>query len=103
MRITAENARRNHVEDSLEVIHGKLHAPIQGQYDMVIANIIADVIIQLTDTISDYLKPNGLFITSGIIQDRLTDVVGAMKTAGLEIIETKTKGEWAMVVCKLNA
>ncbi|NLC44598.1 MAG: 50S ribosomal protein L11 methyltransferase [Clostridiales bacterium] len=103
VRITAENARRNHVEDSLEVIHGNLLDPIQGQYDMVIANIIADVIIQLTDTISDYLKPNGLFITSGIIQDRLTDVVGAMKTAGLEIIETKTKGEWAMVVCKLNA
>ena len=103
VRITAENAGRNHVENRLEAIQGNLLDPIQGQYDMIIANIIADVVIQLTETISNYLKPNGLFIASGIIRERLTDVVEAMKTAGLEVIETNTKGEWAMVVCKLNA
>ncbi len=103
VRITKENARRNRVEDQLEAIHGNLLDPIKGQFDMIIANIIADVIIQLTDSISNYLKPNGLFIASGIIQERLTDVVEAMKAVGLEAVDTNTKGEWAMVVCKLNA
>lgn len=76
----------------------RLHHPI-----MIIANIIADIIIQLTESISNYLKPDGLFIASGIIRERLADVIEAMNTAGLDVIDTKTKGEWAMVVCKLNA
>ena len=103
VKATAENARRNHVEDRLEVIHGNLLDPVKGRYDMIIANIIADVIIQLTESIGSCLKPKGLFIASGIIRERLSDVLEAMRTAGLEALEIKTKGEWTMVVCKLNA
>lgn len=103
VKITEENSKRNHVDDRLEVIHGNLLDPLQGKYDMIIANIIADIIIQLTESISNYLKPDGLFIASGIIRERLADVIEAMNTAGLDVIDTKTKGEWAMVVCKLNA
>ncbi len=103
VRITADNARRNRVEDKLEVINGNLLDNVQGRFDIAVANIIADVIIELTGYIDRVLKPKGLFIASGIILDRLQDVAEAVKASGLELIESKTKGEWAVVVCQANA
>ena len=103
VKITLENAKRNHVEDRINVIHGNLLDNVQGRFDVAVANIIADVIINLTSSIGSYLTPDGLFIASGIILERLQDVTHAAETAGLEIIEKKTKGEWAVVVCRANA
>ena len=99
-----ENARRNHVEDRMEIIHGNLLDKVQNKmFDLAVANIIADVIIDLASYIGDFLKPDGLFIASGIIMERLQDVLQAAEAAGLELIEKSTKGEWAVVVCKANA
>jgi ribosomal protein L11 methyltransferase len=57
---------------------------VYGQFDIAVANIIADVIIDLTKSIRRFLKPNGLFIASGIILDRLQDVLEEMEASGLE-------------------
>jgi ribosomal protein L11 methyltransferase len=103
VKATLENARRNHVEDKIEIIHGNLLDKVDGRFDMAIANIIADVIIDLSSYIGSYFKPGGLFIASGIILDRLEDVKEAVRKAGLELIEYNTRGEWAVVVCKANA
>jgi ribosomal protein L11 methyltransferase len=103
VQVAKENAERNQVDHRLEVIHGNLLDQVHGQFDIAVANIIADVILDLTKSIRSFLKPNGLFIASGIILDRLQDVIEGMEASGLELIEKKTKGEWAVVVCKANA
>jgi len=103
VRIASENVRRNHVEGRVDVIRGNLLDKVEGRYDIAVANILADVIINLSNVIGNYLNPDGLFIASGIILERLQDVTAAAETAGLEIVEKKTKEEWALVVCRYNA
>ena len=73
------------------------------KYDIVVANILADVIIPLSGVISDYLVPDGIFITSGIIEDRRDDVLKAMKDNGFEILDTVQMNEWVSIVGKLYA
>ena len=73
------------------------------KYDIVVANILADVIIPLSGVISDYLVPGGIFITSGIIEDRRDDVLKAMKDNGFEILDTVQMNEWVSIVGKIYA
>lgn len=70
------------------------------KYDIVLANIIADVICLISPFVPSQLKEDGIFISSGIIKDRIEDVYTALKENGLEIIDTFTKGEWVCIVSK---
>ena len=69
--------------------------------DIVLANIVADVIIALSTYVKDFMKPDGIFICSGIIIERKDEVVSKLEAAGLKIKEVRTMGEWAAVVCTL--
>lgn len=69
-------------------------------YDVVAANIVADVIIPLTPLAYKAVKDDGVFITSGIIEDRIDDVTSALAEAGFKIIEVKRSADWAAFVCK---
>lgn len=66
-------------------------------YDIVAANILAEVLVPLTPVIVNCLKPGGIYITSGIIEDKEQTVVDAVKAAGLEVIEVNHQGEWVSV------
>ena len=66
-------------------------------YDIVVANILADVLVPLTPMIVNQLKPGGIYITSGIIDDKEQTVVDAVKAAGLEVLEVTYQGEWVSV------
>ncbi|MBQ9611422.1 MAG: 50S ribosomal protein L11 methyltransferase [Lachnospiraceae bacterium] len=68
------------------------------QYDIVVANILADVLIPLAPAAADALKPGGVFITSGIVEGREEDVAAAMKEQGLDILSVTSQGEWRCVV-----
>ncbi len=103
VRVAQENARLNGVEDRMQVIHGNLLDKVQGRYDIITANIIADAIISLTQHIRDYLNPDGIFISSGIILERLPEVLEKIEGSGLEVIHKETMGEWAAVVGRHNA
>lgn len=70
------------------------------KYDIVAANILADVLIPLTPVIVHQMKPGAVYITSGIIEDKETVVVEAVKAAGLEVIEVNHQGEWVSVVAR---
>ena len=70
------------------------------KYDIVAANILADVLVPLTPVILNQLKKGGIYITSGIIDDKEETVVKAVKNAGLEILEVKHQGEWVSVTAK---
>ena len=67
------------------------------KYDIVVANILADVLIPLTPVILHQMKKGGLYITSGIIDDKEESVVAAVKAAGLEVVEVTHQGEWVSV------
>lgn len=69
-------------------------------YDIVVANILADVLVPLTPVIVNQLKKGGIYITSGIIDDKEQTVVEAVKKAGLEILEITYQGEWVSVTAR---
>lgn len=107
VNIAYENADRNCVErDKYRVLAGnvltdeKLCETIgDRKYDIVAANIVADVIIGLTPAAKEYMKEDGIFITSGIIADREDDVKEALADNGFEIKEIYHRGEWVCIVC----
>ena len=71
-------------------------------YDIVVANILADVLAPLTPVIVQQLKKGGIYITSGIIDDKEQTVVEAVKAAGLEVLEVTYQGEWVSVTARKN-
>lgn len=71
-------------------------------YDIVVANILADVLVLLTPVILHQLKKGGIYITSGIIDDKEETVVQAVKEAGMEVLEVTYQGEWVSVTARKN-
>ena len=72
------------------------------KYDIVAANILADVLVPLTPVIIHQMKKGGIYITSGIIEDKEDVVVEAVKEAGLEVLEVNHQGEWVSVTARKN-
>lgn len=102
VKVTKENARINNVEDIIDIRHGNLLDVVSETSDIIVANIIAEIIVVLTKDISKFLKKGGVFITSGIIHEKIDMVKETMIAEGLEIIDTITLGEWASVVAKMG-
>ena len=67
---------------------------------MVLANIVADVIIALAPAVRPLLKPDGVFICSGIIDDRAVEVADKLRQAGLAILESNQSEGWFSYVCR---
>jgi ribosomal protein L11 methyltransferase len=67
------------------------------KYDVVVANIIADVICAISPLVPRLLKSDGIFISSGIIKERVQDVYDAFEANGLEVVETLYKDEWVSI------
>ena len=72
------------------------------KYDIVAANILADVLVPLTPVIVNQMKKGGIYITSGIIDNKEETVVEAVKAAGLEVLEVTYQGEWVSVTARKN-
>ena len=71
-------------------------------YDIVAANILADVLVALTPVVVNQIKKGGIYITSGIIDDKEETVVEAVKKAGLEVLDITYQGEWVCVTARKN-
>lgn len=69
-------------------------------YDIAVANILADVLVPLTPVVVNHLKKGGIYITSGIIDDKEETVVEAVKAAGLTVLEITYQGEWVSVTAR---
>lgn len=69
-------------------------------YDIVVANILAGVLVELTPVIVAQLKQGGIYITSGIIQEKEETVAEAVRNAGLEIVEVTRQGEWVSITAR---
>ena len=79
---------------------GAIRAEIGGGYDVVVANIVADVIIGLAPVVPSLLAPGGVFLCSGIIDDRAEEVAAHLREAGLEITETRSADGWFAYTCR---
>lgn len=107
---TYENMEVNGIsKDQYEVMIGNIidDKAVQDKvgyecYDIVVANILADVLVALTPVIVNQLKKGGIYITSGIIDDKEETVVEAVKKAGLEVLEVTYQGEWVSVTARKN-
>jgi ribosomal protein L11 methyltransferase len=108
VKIVTENADMNDIpHEKYEVMAGnilddeKLYNKYSSKlYDVVEANIVADVIVALSPMVPSFIKDNGIFICSGIIDTRLDDVLKALKENGFEVLETKTRKDWCAVASK---
>ena len=96
-------------KDQYEVMIGNIidDKEVQDQvgyekYDIVLANILADVLVPLTPVIVNQMKPGAIYITSGIIDEKEETVVEAVKAAGLEVLEVTYQGEWVSVTARKN-
>ena len=78
----------------------QLQKEMGGQYDIIVANIVADVIIGLAPQVRPFLKEGGLFLTSGIIDDRADEVAEKLKAAGWQIVEQRQSEGWFSYLCK---
>ena len=75
---------------------------VSGTFEIVVANIVADVIIALSPIISRYIEKGGLFIVSGIIDDRVNDVEDALKSHGFEVEQILEQEGWAAMSARLG-
>ena len=103
-----ENKEANGIpEDSFELLIGNIitDKEVQDQvgyecYDIVVANILAEVLVPLTPVIVHQLKKGGIYITSGIIDDKEETVAAAVRAAGLMVLDIQHQGEWVSVVAR---
>lgn len=103
-----ENKEANGIpEDSFELLIGNIitDKEVQDQvgyecYDVVVANILAEVLVPLTPVIVHQLKKGGIYITSGIIDDKEETVAAAVRAAGLTVLDIQHQGEWVSVVAR---
>ena len=87
-----ENVGYNNL-NNIEILHGNLVEVIDGKADIVVANILAEIICILTDDVKRVMKDGGVFITSGIIHDRVDMVCEKLEATGFEVIEKNRDGE----------
>ena len=97
VRVARENIADNGLEDKIEVKEGDLLRGTEGQADVIIANIIADIIIMLLKDIPGKLKDDGIFLASGIISDRRADVEAAAAEVGMKVDHVDERGGWVVM------
>lgn len=108
IQIAYENSDRNdidrnryHVKAGNILEDKELQASYSGKkYDLVAANIVADVIIALTKQVPDYIKDGGIFLCSGIITERKEDVLEALKAANFAVLDIKEKTSWVAIATR---
>lgn len=100
VKVANENTEINHTSDRTEFICGDLTDKVSGTFEIVTANIVADVIIRLLETVKNYLVPGGDFIVSGIIDTRGDEVQKACEDAGFTVVERLELRGWVAMLLK---
>lgn len=103
LKIVEENLEQNNVQDIISVAQSDLMQNVHGKAELVIANIIADIIIRLFDQLGEHLEQGGTLLTSGIIEDRIKDVLAAAEAHGYGVVERLENKGWACITFKRKA
>lgn len=104
-KTAVEIARRNLMLNKIEgkgvqVMVGNLLDGVEKRFDMVVANILTEIVVQLLDDIGKVLKKSGVFICSGMIERNTHRVVSKMKRLDLEVVEMRKKAYWVSIAAK---
>ncbi len=102
VRTAGENAALNGVEDNFKVLIGDLSDKASGTYDIICANIVANAIKMLVPHVPALMKPDGIFMASGIIDTRKDEVVAAIEATGLRVAEVKEDNGWVALICAMS-
>jgi ribosomal protein L11 methyltransferase len=94
VEVALENAAINGVADEIEIEVNKLSSYQGQEFDLVLANLTADVIIPLSPEFPQVLKPQGALIVSGVLREQTDDVRAALESHNLSLIEMMPEGDW---------
>lgn len=100
LKIVEENLEQNNVQDIISVAQSDLMQNVHGKAELVIANIIADIIIRLFDQLGEHLEQGGTLLTSGIIEDRIEDVLATAEKHGYGVVKRLENKGWACITFK---
>lgn len=100
VRVAKENVVINNAQNIVQVAQSDLFTGITGQADVIVANIVADIVIKLLPEVPARLNDDGVFIASGIITERLSDVTTAMLVQNLVIDKVIEEGGWVAIVAR---
>lgn len=96
--ISKENILLNHVENVAKAQYGDLTKGVDYKADIVVANLMADLVMMLTDDVAKHMKPGAKFISSGILDEKLVTVADYIRGKGFAIDEVKQDGMWCAIV-----
>ena len=102
VKVAKDNAAMNGVLDRCEYIHGDLAEKVSGKFNIICANIVADVIIRLLKDVSVFMQKESILIASGIIDTRADDVKKAFSDFGFTIIDELTRDNWYAFTIKIK-
>ena len=94
VKVANENAEMNHVQDKTEYLCGDLTDKVSGKYQVVCANIVADVVIRLIPDVGTFMDDNAVLLVSGIIEPRRDEVVEALGEYGYQVIDSREEKGW---------
>ena len=101
VKTAVQNAKENGFgEDKMTVLQGDLSEKVSGKFNIVIANIVADIIIRFNSQVGGYLSDEGIYITGGIIESREPDVLASFADCGFNVIERRENNGWLVFVLK---
>lgn len=95
---SSENAKLNKVDEIMEVHLGNLLDVVEGSANVIVSNIIAEIITGLVFDLRSHLVQGGIFITSGIIEEKIDMVVNELKANEFEILDIRKKNGWSLII-----
>lgn len=100
VEVGKENVALNHLSDRIDVFEGDLTKGLNYQADIVVANLMADLVMMLSQDVAKHLKGKGIYISSGILIEKQEIVAEAIQKCGFEILEILEEGEWCAIAAK---
>lgn len=101
VKTAIENAKENGFASPVfDAVNGNLSDKVSGKYNVIVANIVADIIMQFNEEVSEFLEDGGIYITGGIIDIRKDEVVRSFEQNGFEIIANYEEKGWNVFVCR---
>lgn len=101
VKTAKENAKQNgFTEDRFTAVQGNLSDKVSGKFNIVVANIVADIIMEFNTEVGKFLKDDGVYITGGIIENREDEVLYSFNQNGFKVIERHENNGWLVFVLK---
>lgn len=101
VKTALENAKENGFEPPVfKAVNGNLSDKVTGKYNVIVANIVADIIMDFNKEVGHFLDKDGVYITGGIIDSRKDEVIYSFEQNGFKIIENFEEKGWNVFVCK---